>query len=756
MTICRHLQPWLFGLAVLVLSATSALAQDAAGASDAIFLAEIIGLMVVGRLFGEVMQRLGQPSVMGQLLGGILLGPTVLGWLWPDVQHWIFPDAPEQKAMIDSVAQLGILLLLMLTGMEVDLKLVRQFGRAAIAVSLCGVALPFVCGAALGMVLPAALLPDPASRLFTALFLGTALSISSIKIVAAVVHEMNFTRRNLGMVIVSSAIMEDTIGWIIVSIILGVAGAAEFSVAGTAKSLIGTAAFLFASFTVGRRLVSDLIRRANDYFESEFPVITTILAIMGVFALITQSIGVHTMLGAFISGVLIGESPILTRHIDAQLRGVIVAFFMPVFFGLAGLRTDLAVLAQPQLLAMTIALIAVATIGKFVGAFAGGKIGGLTRRESLALAFAMNARGSTEVIVAAIGLSMGALTQSLFTMIVAMAVATTLAMPPMLRWALARLPMTSEEKKRLEREEFEARGFVTNIERLLLAVDSSPNGRFAARLAALIAAARGLPMTVLPLSATDPPAIDQGAAPDAAEPAADAEAGARQAVAAAAQDSKRTGPAEEAGEVSLTVRKSEAPTEEAVAHEARKGYDMLFAGIKNTRTPAGDFHPDIARIGSVFSGPLAIVEANGDHVDLPERGTLNILVPVNGTEVSRRGAEVAILIARVLDAPVTALYISRSNPRERRERYGGIRARRRERAILRDIVELAEQYGHRIATAVRDDVAPDLAILSQVRRAGNDLIVMGVARRVGETLYFGDTAASVFRNTPVSILLVST
>jgi nucleotide-binding universal stress UspA family protein len=129
---------------------------------------------------------------------------------------------------------------------------------------------------------------------------------------------------------------------------------------------------------------------------------------------------------------------------------------------------------------------------------------------------------------------------------------------------------------------------------------------------------------------------------------------------------------------------------------------------------------------------------------------------VNGTEVSRRGAEVAILIARVLDAPVTALYISRSNPRERRERYGGIRARRRERAILGDIVELAEQYGHRIATAVRDDVAPDLAILSQVRRAGNDLIVMGVARRVGETLYFGDTAASVFRNTPVSILLVST
>jgi hypothetical protein len=140
--------------------------------------------------------------------------------------------------------QFGILLLLMLTGMEIDLKLVRQFGRAAIAVSLCGVAVPFACGAALGAVLPALLLPSPDRRLLAALFLGTALSISSIKIVAAVVREMDFTRRNLGLVIVSSAIMEDTLGWIIISIIFGLAQAAELNLAGAAKSVIGTAAFL--------------------------------------------------------------------------------------------------------------------------------------------------------------------------------------------------------------------------------------------------------------------------------------------------------------------------------------------------------------------------------------------------------------------------------------------------------------------------------------------------------------------------------
>ena len=132
---------------------------------------------------------------------------------------------------------------------------------------------------------------------------------------------------------------------------------------------------------------------------------------------------------------------------------------------------------------MTFALIAVASFGKFAGAFIGAEIGGLTRREALALGFAMNARGSTEVIVASIGLSMGALTQNLFTMIVAMAVTTTMAMPPMLRWGLSRVPMSESEKQRLEREEMEERGFVPNIERLLLAVDDSPNGRFASRLA---------------------------------------------------------------------------------------------------------------------------------------------------------------------------------------------------------------------------------------------------------------------------------
>jgi Kef-type K+ transport system membrane component KefB/nucleotide-binding universal stress UspA family protein len=745
--------------AVLLLSTLPAFAADSpqSGPSEAIFLAQLVILMLVGRLLGEAMQRIGQPSVMGQLLAGILLGPSLLGWLWPDLQHWIFPAAKEQKSMIDAVSQFGILLLLLLTGMETDLKLVRKVGRAAASVSLTGVAVPFGCGVGLGLLLPESLLPDPGKRLLTSLFLGIALSISSIKIVAAIVREMNFTRRNLGQVIVASAIMEDTIGWIIIAITFGLAEAGTIDLANVAKSVLGTAVFLTASFTIGRPLVFYAIRFANDNFKSDFPVITTILVIMGAMALTTHFIGVHTVLGAFTAGVLIGESPILTKHIDEQLRGLIVAFFMPVFFGTAGLSADLTVLKDPQLLMLALGLIAIASIGKFAGAFVGGKIGGLTRAEGLALACGMNARGSTEVIVASIGLAMGALTQNLFTMIVTMAFVTTMGMPPMLRWSLARVPLGKAEKERLEREEFEAKGFVSNLERLLLVVDESPNGKFTSHVAGLIASRGGLPTTVLPKDL--PKGLNKSGgkagAKQSAEPDTAAEATAAQALEMAAQEAKKTEPQEdEPAPVHVTVRKlSESPIEETITSEAEKGYDLLFIGLQSTKSRSGAFNPEIAGMALAFEGPLAIVMGQGAHLTQPDRCRFNILVPVAGTEVSRRAAEVAVTIARACECPMTALYVANTGASAKRR--GGVRERRQEQAILKEIVQMADRYNVQVKTAVRSDVAPDQAILAQAKQGGHDLIVMGVQRRPGDKLFFGDTATAVFEKSPGSVLFLS-
>jgi Kef-type K+ transport system membrane component KefB/nucleotide-binding universal stress UspA family protein len=727
---------------VVLIGATSIVAaaaaqQQASGRPEAIFFAELGLLLLVGRALGEIMQRFGQPAVMGQLLGGLLLGPSVLGLIAPDLQHMLFPQTAEQKSMIAAVSQLGILLLLLLTGMETDLRLVRRVGRSAITVAAAGVALPFVCGFALGEMLPDSILPNPNTRLVTALFLATALSISSIKIVAVVVREMNFMRRDIGQIIVASAILEDTTGWIIIAISFGIASSGTVDVRSVSFAILGTLVFLAVSLTIGRRVVFALIRWANDNFTSEFPVITVILLIMIAMALMTYLIGVQTALGAFVAGILIGESPILTRHIGEQLRGLIAALFMPVFFGLSGLSADLTILKDPQLLLLGAALIAIASFGKFSGAFVGGKLGGLSGRESLALAAAMNARGSTEVIVASIGLSMGVFSQNLFTLIVAMAVITTLAMPPMLRWALRRLPLRRAERQRLEREELDARGFVPNLERLLLAVDGSANGAFASRLAGVIAGSGDKPTTIIELGPERWPGKVEGGEGDESK---------TQVLAAAAHVAGATPPDEEArGSGEVVTRTKRAKSANAVADEAQKGYDLLIVGVDATRAPSGGFSTEITRVVGGFDGPLAVAIAGGGLVDGSEP-IGRILVPVNGTDVSRRAAEVAFALARSGGSRVGALYVAGGRARA---------LRRSEEAVLKDVVELADRYDARVRTALRVDVAAADAILKEATRGSYDLIVLGVARRAGETLFFGNTAAALLERCDTAILFVA-
>ena len=196
----------LFGALTVVAfcGATTAYAAEQGGKpSQAAFLIEILALVIAGRLLGEAMQRIGQPSVMGQLIAGILLGPSFFGLLWPEAQHAIFPTGEAQKGMVDAVAQIGVLMLLLLAGMETDLDLARRTGRASIAVSVTGICLPFACGFALGLYLPDNLLPNPNERMAAALMLGTALSISSVKIVAMVVREMNFLWGKVGQSILA-------------------------------------------------------------------------------------------------------------------------------------------------------------------------------------------------------------------------------------------------------------------------------------------------------------------------------------------------------------------------------------------------------------------------------------------------------------------------------------------------------------------------------------------------------------------------
>jgi Kef-type K+ transport system membrane component KefB/nucleotide-binding universal stress UspA family protein len=721
------------------------------GADEVILAAQVVLLLFVGRGLGEILQRFGQPAVIGNLLAGLILGPSLFGWLWPHAHDLVFPNDPKIKNLVKGISDMGVMMLLLLTGMETDLKLVRKVGTPAILVTVAGVAVPFACGFAAAFLLPDSILPTQGSKLVAALFVGTALSISSIKIVAMVVREMNFMRRNLGQIIVASAIMEDTTGWVIVSITLGIAGANGLDWGSLAKTVIGTAVFLGLSYTVGRKLVFWLIRWVNDTFVSEYAVVTAILIVMLLMALITQAIGVNTVLGAFVAGVLVGESPILSQHIEDQLRGFITAFMMPIFFGISGLSADLTILKDPTLALMTLGIVAIASIGKFAGAFGGGMISGLTLAESTALGCGMNARGSTEVIVASIGLTMGALTQNLYTMIVTMAIITTMAMPPMLRWGLRRLPMRKEEKERLEKEDLDAKGFVSQFERLLVTADESASGKLATKLAGFIAGQRGMPVTVVQLEKRKPKSKEEEQKLEAPLKEVATE-GAKEGHRAAKEDQQEDKP--EKAEVSARV---ETKADEAVKKESEKGYDILFLGLEKMHEKDGRFSAAVDRAVKDFESPMALVIAGDDNSVLDGR-PLSVLVPVNGTEASRNGAEVAFALSPPKGSTVTALHVGErpaSNGARRTNRSNKNAQERNQKAVLEDAVKLAKRYGHSaLRTCVHTDVAPDEAILEEAKKAGVNLVVIGANRRVGDHLFLGQTVACTLKNWGGAIVLV--
>jgi len=733
----------------LMITGVHAFAADtrAPESGEATFIIQVILLLVLGRLMSEFMQRIGQPGVTGQLIAGVILGPSVFGAISPELQHTVFPGGAGHTSTIEGFSQFGILMLLLLTGMETDLSVVKPVRRAAIMASLTGISIPFACGFMLGEVLPDAMLPAPGQRLITALFLGTALSISSVKIVAMVVRDMGFMRRVVGQVIIASAIIDDTIGWIIIAITFGIARHGSLDLATAGESVGETALFLVASFTLGPRAVFLLIRWANDNFVVELPVITAILVLMGTMALISDAIGVNTVLGAFVAGILVGQSPILTKHIQEQLRGLIVALFMPIFFGVAGLHTDLAALATLPMLLLALGMILIASIGKFAGALAGGTLGGLTLRESLALACGMNARGSTEVIVATLGVTAGVLNQGLFTTIVVMAIVTTLAMPPMLRFALSRVPLRADEKERLEREAAEARGFVSNLERLLIAVDETPSGRLASRLVGLLAGSRRIVTTVLPVDE----ATEQTAADDAeAETRKQAEAVVK---GFGEQAEAPRGSPEKTAPVDVETVRPKASVEEMVPEQARKGFDLLVVGLEPAREE-DRFSGRVARVALGFDGPFAVIVARGQHRDDPDRVERDILAPVTGTQFSRHGAEMALALARASNATVTVLFVkNRAGDASAQQR--GVRTNtHNEDAILNEIALLGEQQGVTVNAMVRRG-APETEIPRQLRSGQHDLVVMGVSRRTGDALFFGDVTDAVLDSAGPSVVLVS-
>lgn len=709
--------------------------QPISGHAILILLLQLAGLLVLARLLAEGMRRLGQPAVIGELMAGILLGPTILGHFAPGVFALAFPPDALQFHLLEVISWLGMVLLLLLTGLETDIRAMRSLGRPALMASVFGMVVPFASGLALGWLLPDPYLTDPANRPIFAAFLATALAISAMPVIAKILIDLDMIRRDVGMVILSAGVVDDTTGWLVLSIIAGIAAGGVFSPAEFGLTLLYLAVFLVAMRWIAYPALVRTIRYLNDRVGLAGADLTLILAFTFLAAAVTEAIGIHAVFGAFVAGLLIRQIPRVKSSTLHTLEIFVLSALSPIFFAFVGLKVDLWALSGWGL---PLLVISIAVAGKLVGCYVGGRLGRLSHWESLALGFGMNARGAMELIVALIGLSLGLLTQELYSTIVMMAVVTSFMAPLLLRWALPHIPLNEEERRRLE-DTGRSHLIPNGPLRILVPTAGGDNALGAFRVAAPLARRnRGevVAFYVDTASAT-------GAPRSGLFPRRRSLAGTHlPAHLRRASDLMGSGAA-------LAFRRMEsADVGTAVIEELSGDYDLLLIGA-GSRAPLHD--PLTQRLVRSAAVPVVIInhrrDENGDRFD-------RVLVPIDGSIFSRYAAELAFAYAAAAGAEVTLLHVVDGNrlaagslPVPDR---GGARAvaggqRRDLEAQLRDAIgPVAVMNGIDFSTRILASGSPGETIIEESHSGHYDLLILGAEDKLlGQPLFFGQGTAEI-------------
>ncbi|MEQ8820820.1 MAG: cation:proton antiporter [Sumerlaeia bacterium] len=400
-------------------------------------------LLLVARLFGEAAQRLGQPSVLGELLAGVLLGPTLFGALFPGALETLFPSEGTVSAFYEGFFVLCITLFLLVAGLEVDLSMVWSQGKRALIVGLGGMIVPFAMGFGLGWFAPVLLGMEVGSDRFTfSLFIATALSISALPVIAKTLMDLNLYRSDIGMITVAAAIFNDLVGWIIFALILGMMakqpeamGNYGTEVVADEKLPIGWVIVLtlgFAGFmlTIGRMAIHRTLPFLQAHFTWPGSAIGLAMALALFGAAFTEYIGIHAIFGSFLVGVALGDSSHLKQKTRSILHEFISFIFAPLFFASVGLTVNF--ITNFDLL-LTLVVLFIACVGKVLGCGISGRISGLGWRESWVLGFGLNARGTMEIILGLLALEAGLIGEELFVALVIMALVTSMMSGPVIQ-----------------------------------------------------------------------------------------------------------------------------------------------------------------------------------------------------------------------------------------------------------------------------------------------------------------------------------
>lgn len=398
------------------------------------FFLQLAVILLACRAAGWVARLIHQPQVIGEMIAGVVLGPSLFGLWFPAAQAWVFPE--ESKPVVLAASQVGLVLYMFLVGVEFRTELLRQNARSAVAVSVAGMAAPFLLGAgiALWLVGRPGMFGPGVHAIDAALFLGASMAITAFPMLARIIYERGLAGTALGTLALAAGAIDDAAAWCVLAVVLA---SLDHSWPIAAKAIGGGAAYAAFVLTAGRRLLRTLGARAEREGDVTQPMLALTLALVMLGAWFTDVIGIYAVFGAFVLGAAMPRG-FFAEQLRLRIEPLTVALLLPLFFAYSGLNTRLDLLDEPGLWLASVAVFGAACIGKGAACWAAARWQGETPRTALAVGALMNARGLMELIILNIGLQRGIITPTLFSIFVMMAIATTLMAAPLFEWVYGR------------------------------------------------------------------------------------------------------------------------------------------------------------------------------------------------------------------------------------------------------------------------------------------------------------------------------
>jgi Kef-type K+ transport system membrane component KefB len=714
-----------------------------------LLLLQVCVMLAVARILGEVMRKLRQPPVVGELMAGVLLGPTTFGLIAPELQAEIFPPIQSQSDLLSVVTWLGVLFLLIVTGFETDIRLILERGKGALLISAGGITIPFSTGFVMGWFLPEHFLASPNQRLVFALFMAVAMSISAVPVIAKVLFDLKLMRRDIGQLTMAAAMTDDTIGWILLSVVAGLAARGSVDLAGAMVSIGAALAFLLFAFTIGGPLVSGILSVVDRLGTGVAGQLSAVLVLAFGAAAFTQTMGIEAVLGAFVVGILARQARRFHNETAHSLEMITVSFAAPVFFASAGLKVDVIGLLNADVLITGLIVLAIACIGKFVGCYLGAWVGGLSHWERLAMGSGMNARGAMEIIVATVGLSLGVLTQEMYSIIVMVAIVTSLMAPPLLRWTLSRVEIGPEEAKRLEREALAQTSFGRSLRKVLLVARGDDQARVVSRILGYINRVQPIELTAIYANLEHkemPFWLAFGS--ESRRRMQELKKSVREVRRAVQQDNRSS--------VALKIAGGENAAETVLAEA--NGYDMVAVAVEKGPSPDGTlFGSVIDKVVRESPSPALVVKSDTrEHMidDAPD--LKRILVPVNGTEQGKRALELGCLMAQGANAALTILHVlTVSEEPLTSDTLLEDRQRKIGEDVLEQHVTLAKQFGVEPKSVLVEAANPETAIIEMAHSGDFDTVLLGASsHNVRVRTYLGRRVEVVLKDTKCTVAVM--